>query len=116
MLFRSVVLGFRVVGEPHLCAVPLQLALEAGRHAAEQNPLGERPRNAEVRAGGLAALAGPGRRRAGARRAAPRCGEGGRRGGPPARGRATRAPAPAAAARGGGGGATSAPPPPAPDT
>src|SRR5436305_11341796 len=49
---------FRPVGHAHFSAVPLQLAFEAQSQHTQQNPFGERRRDAEVGARPLATLAG----------------------------------------------------------
>src|SRR5712692_7654669 len=50
--------GFRVIGDPHLLAVPLQLSLKPQRQHAQRYPFGERTGHAEIRASRVAAFAG----------------------------------------------------------
>src|ERR1035437_591746 len=51
-------IGLNVIGNAHLLRIVLELALVAERNDAQQHPFHERRRNAEVRACGVAALAG----------------------------------------------------------
>src|SRR5260370_37294088 len=54
----QILICFRVVGEPHLGGIPLQLALDAERDYAQQHPFDERSGYVEIRARRVAALAG----------------------------------------------------------